>query len=69
MSGNGKAHSRRQMLIGSGSLLAAAVDAKPIFAQPAPNRAVRPNILFIMADNLGWGEVGVYGGGATRGAP
>src|SRR5271165_423968 len=29
----------------------------------------KPNIVFILADNLGYGEVGVYGGGATRGAP
>jgi arylsulfatase len=28
-----------------------------------------PNIVFILADNLGYGEVGAYGGGLTRGAP
>lgn len=28
-----------------------------------------PNILFILADNLGYGELGVYGGGPLRGAP
>lgn len=30
---------------------------------------VQPNILFILADNLGYGEPGVYGGGIMRGAP
>jgi arylsulfatase A-like enzyme len=33
----------------------------------APTR--KPNILFMLVDNLGYGELGVYGGGATRGAP
>ncbi len=28
-----------------------------------------PNILFVLADNLGWGELGCYGGGILRGAP
>ncbi len=34
-------------------------------AQSAKRR--RPNIVLIFADNLGWGEVGVYG--SVRGAP
>jgi arylsulfatase len=29
----------------------------------------KPNILFMLVDNLGYGELGAYGGGATRGAP
>src|SRR5687767_7083172 len=28
-----------------------------------------PHILLILADNLGWGELGCYGGGILRGAP
>lgn len=28
-----------------------------------------PNVLFILMDNLGYGEVGCYGGGVLRGAP
>ncbi len=35
---------------------------QPILAQE------RPNILFILTDNLGYGEIGAYGGGITRGA-
>ena len=28
-----------------------------------------PNIVFFFWDNLGWGELGCYGGGVLRGAP
>lgn len=31
--------------------------------------ARKPNIILIMADNLGWGELGCYGGGSLLGAP
>jgi len=29
----------------------------------------KPNIVLLLMDNFGWGEVGVYGGGELRGAP
>jgi arylsulfatase A-like enzyme len=29
----------------------------------------KPNILFILADNTGYGDIGAYGGGELRGAP
>lgn len=32
-------------------------------------KASRPNIVLILADNLGWGELGCYDGGLIRGAP
>src|SRR5882672_8008759 len=40
-----------------------------IFSACAQAQAAKPNIVFILMDNLGYGEVGVYGGGVTRGAP
>jgi len=37
-------------------------------AQAAPKGQKAPNIVLIVMDNFGWGEVGVYGGGVLRGA-
>ena len=31
-------------------------------------QAAKPNIVLMVMDNLGWGEIGVYGGGILRGA-
>src|SRR6185312_3129068 len=42
-------------------------DAAPTLPQAQGSQ--KPNILFMLVDNLGYGELGVYGGGATRGAP
>jgi arylsulfatase len=35
----------------------------------SPAGSKKPNIVFILVDNLGYGELGVYGGGILRGAP
>jgi len=35
---------------------------------PVGFAADKPNIVFILTDNLGYGEIGCYGGGITRGA-
>ena len=29
----------------------------------------RPNVIYILPDDIGWGELGCYGGGEVRGAP
>ena len=34
----------------------------------AAETTARPNVVVMMVDNLGWGELGVYGGGELRGA-
>ena len=36
---------------------------------PASAQQQKPNILFILADNVGYGDIGAYGGGELRGAP
>ena len=37
-------------------------------AQQLPSAQTQPNIVFMLMDNLGYGEVGCYGGGILRGA-
>ena len=31
--------------------------------------ADKPNVVLMLADNVGWGDIGVYGGGEIRGMP
>jgi arylsulfatase len=38
-------------------------------AAAAPESQDKPNIILVLMDNFGYGEVGVYGGGVLRGAP
>ena len=39
------------------------------FPNPAaPRSETKPNIVLVLMDNFGYGEVGVYGGGVLRGA-
>jgi arylsulfatase len=51
----------------AGFALICAITSAP--ARGEVTAAGKPNIVFILMDNLGYGEVGVYGGGITRGAP
>jgi arylsulfatase A-like enzyme len=39
-----------------------------LLAASAPAQQ-KPNVVLVLMDNLGWGELGVYGGGILRGAP
>ena len=40
-----------------------------VASTPTAAQQQKPNILFILADNIGYGDVGAYGGGELRGAP
>ncbi len=37
-------------------------------ALAAPGSDDKPNIVLVLMDNFGYGEIGVYGGGVLRGA-
>jgi arylsulfatase len=58
-------------LVGSGRLnpdLPPVAAQPPAAKEPAPD-GKKPNIVFVLVDNLGYGEPGCYGGGIVRGAP
>ena len=45
--------------------LLALIGSETAFAQQND----KPNVVFILADNVGYGDLGSYGGGDLRGAP
>jgi hypothetical protein len=38
-------------------------------SSPALAQDKKPNVVFILADNVGYGDLGPFGGGEVRGAP
>ena len=49
--------------------LMGAAHATPMSASAEAAETKKPNIVLVVMDNLGWGEIGAYGGGIIRGAP
>ena len=56
----------RSVLTGLAVLAVVAALAAP---PPALAQAAKPNILFIVSDDTGYGDLGPYGGGEGRGMP
>src|SRR3954466_9883070 len=47
-----------------------AVIAEAVMSAPAVAQQLqKPNVVFILADNVGYGDLGSFGGGELRGAP
>lgn len=64
--------SRRDVLLATSALAAAAATGSGVSTQPAAAEQKQaggpPNIVYFLVDNLGFGELGCYGGGILRGA-
>lgn len=60
---------RRDLLAGASGLAAVLGLAPGNLAAQAPRSGRAPNIVFMLVDNMGYGDLGSYGGGALRGAP
>lgn len=59
-------HVNRRLLLG----LMASVAVVTVASTPAAaQQPQKPNVVFILADNVGYGDLGPYGGGELRGAP
>jgi arylsulfatase len=50
-------------------LLASVATVTVASAPVAAQQTQKPNVVFILADNVGYGDLGPYGGGELRGAP
>lgn len=66
---------RRDVLLASTAVVAAstirgghAVQVAQAQPGPSPSAGKPPNIVYFLVDNLGYGELGCYGGGILRGA-
>ncbi|WP_374572004.1 arylsulfatase [Phenylobacterium sp.] len=72
--GEGSTASRRSLLLGGAAVVSAVAAAGKVAAEtrPAKPRSAakgQPNIVFMMVDNYGYGDLGCYGGGELRGVP
>src|SRR5271169_5616733 len=50
-------------------LMLASFAAVTVASTPAAAQEKKPNVVLILADNVGYGDLGPYGGGELRGAP
>jgi arylsulfatase len=76
---NGKIASRLYVMLSAVALLMAAFGCStraqtstetPATTSAAPAQSFgKPNVVFILADNVGYGDLGPYGGGELRGCP
>ena len=51
------------------ALCCALLSSAMFSALPVQAADQKPNVLFILVDNVGFGDLGPYGGGELRGAP
>jgi len=60
---------RRLFSICTAALVLALLVGATLVATPAYAQSGKPNVIVIFGDDVGWGDLGSYGGGETRGAP